>query len=171
MFIGLSIHDVRDSSVVSTEHLRQCRLGVLPWLRTSAERITSGFTAFVQFPNCLHFFVRKYATRCNRNLRLLRSPAFINRIPIVFKVSTQKQVIRSHARRIVAFVKHVQTIGNWTVRQLPRYSVTQSARCTEATVSVRMPIASPNPTRRRLIDLRPEAINGFHGREVYQFGG
>lgn len=171
MFVSLAIHDIGDSSVVNSEQLSQPSLRVWSRLRASAQWIACRFIALVQFSDCSHFIIREYAARGDRDIRPLRSPTLVDRIPIVLKILAQKKVIRPNAWRIVAFVKHLQTIRNRSICQFPRNAVSQSASLPETPIAVGVAIASPDPAGRGFLDLLPEAINRFHGREVYQFGG
>lgn len=89
----------------------------------------------------------------------------------VFGVSSKKQMLRIHARRIVAAMTDAQTFWNRSERKLPRYSVGEfisfgaslvSSPVEESPVAEARALRSPQPTRICFVNLAPKAFCGCY---------
>lgn len=104
---------------------------------------------------------------CSQAMLLATShPAFPGRIPKIVGVGADKQMVRPHARRVVAMVADMQTVRDGAIAKLPREPVGQHGAApvvdTQDTVTAPVLRGGPQPTRRRFTDLGPEPL--FSGR-------
>ena len=89
---------------------------------------------------------------------------FHNHVGRVVYVCAKKEMPWVHARRIVAAVKNVNAVRDWSIRVHPSHPVcfrrmrTTPSRVREQTVPLRVTSTAPRPTRVSVlsIDLRPE---------------
>jgi len=63
----------------------------------------------------------------------------------IFLVISQEKVIRIHARSVVALVKCMQIIGNWSKRDCPRYAMRSISNVSDTYVSIPIPLFSCGP--------------------------
>jgi hypothetical protein len=94
----------------------------------------------------------------------------------VIRVRSQKEMVRSNARGVVASVQYSQIGGYWPVMEFPRNAVSCASSPVSAEMSVSplvMNAAGPFPTSRTKPDLRPETLNRgrVHSVNVTQRGG
>jgi hypothetical protein len=85
----------------------------------------------------------------------------------VFRSRAEKQMIWSHARRIVAVVADIQAVRNRSIRQFPRdpMRIGDTSQAAPATDRSIFPVGAPRPypALAGLVDFRPETFfNRYH---------
>lgn len=90
-------------------------------------------------------------------------PSFAHHVLSVIGPSTEKEMRRINASRVIAFVKHTEAIWNWAVYQLPRKAVCKMI-CqfkSKLTIPTSVWASNPRPTivESSLLDVTPETIN------------
>ena len=90
-------------------------------------------------------------------------------VPHVVGASSEKEMVRSHARRVIAVVANVQAFGNWAIRHLPRDTVGALLHLPDsADIAIaKSQVASPHPACRAengmhrsvFVDLLPESLS------------
>jgi len=86
---------------------------------------------------------------------------FFRHVYHVFLVRSAKQVIRLYARRIITFVTHFFSDGNWAIQIFPHNAVniSQFILIPDHPVPIVVCRSSPKPTIARFINTKPKAIH------------
>lgn len=100
--------------------------------------------------SCSYFqnlFICKFAVIVLSPLPVIKFPLF-NSIKHIFQMRSKKQMIWPYARFIVAFMKNIYTIWNFSIMQYPRYSMSGSCFFSkpERTISSSCSTTNPKPT-------------------------
>lgn len=113
-------------------------------------------------PDSEHGFSRK--CRLAVTLALARSP-FPNHVGHVASMCSDRQVIRSHARRSVAFMQHFKIVVDGTVGENHRHAMCQPAASLKSDFAIARirSAASPQPTGISLVNLGPKTLFDRNG--------
>lgn len=87
--------------------------------------------------------------------------AFCSHVFPIIRGGSKEQVVRTHARRVIAFVKYIKTIWNWPVMQNPRKSgstALHSFRYSQGTITSGV-CSCPQPAIVSFVNKRPKTFN------------
>ncbi len=145
-----------------------CSLGNSKSFSKHDASIYSGKISFSDFYN---FFLRKFRISV---LRTTFCHISIFKFPVlhVFQMCTKEKMIRIYAHCVVAFMKNVQTVGNWPVMDYPGDTVasldffssigtTANTKTSIAMISVHTPL--PYPATVSFGDVLKKTIFNWHG--------
>lgn len=115
---------------------------------------------FSQFSNLSYLIFGEFRLSvCSAFMRVLT--ILCNHVGIIVGFSAKKQMVGVYTRTHIALVQYAQIIGNWAIRNFKRYDVS-TARATptgDLPVSMVIRCTRPQPTRIRLLDIMPKAVN------------
>lgn len=113
----------------------------------------------MRLSNLSHFIISQFRMA---PLHSQWKPVLFHRVLHVILARSKKEVIRTYARRVVAFVTDQKTVRDWTVCKNPRQPVSPAILSifkTHRAVTPRIMAASPYPALSRFVNKFPKSLD------------
>lgn len=135
--------DAANCHMSDSKHVPYLRLRILPIHQHGFNFLNVLFSKYVSF----NFFASLIS-------------AFSCSVSVIIRACSQKQMIRSNARGIVASMKHAQSFWDWTIMKFPGKSVSGNVPSVNRELPIAKPArfpARPNPATFCFLNVLPES--------------